>query len=373
MAAIGRVCFCVMRTVVLQLGLFMMPLHPPYRPIAECYDRDIAQLVLADRLGFAEAWLGEHFTEKWENAPAPDLLIAQALVLTERIRLGTGVTLLGMHEPVYLAHRVAMLDHMARGRFQWGIGLGGIPTDMALMGLDPGEARGRATEALEVILRLWESEGGYVHEGKYFKVDAPALDPVTERGLHMKPLQRPHPPIAVAASTPNSGSMRVAGARGWSPMSSSLLSGTYLPGHWEAVAEGAASSGRTADRRQWRIARDVFVGPTPKIARERARAVLGRNYETHQYHSRVGTVQIAASKLDPSMPDEAVDVDYLMENVWIVGDPIECADKIRALYDVTGGFGTLLSITVDSDDPAWDEESLRLLAEEVGPRLEDLG
>lgn len=356
----------------MQLGLFMMPLHPPHRAVADCYDRDIDQLVAADRLGFAEAWLGEHFTEKWENAPAPDLLIAKALALTERIKFGTGVTLLGMHEPVYLAHRVAMLDHLARGRFQWGIGLGGIPTDMMLMGLDPGEARGRAAEALEVILGLWQSDGGFVHHGEFFDIEAPALNPVTDRGLHMKPLQLPHPPISVAASTPKSSSLNFAGARGWSPMSSSLLSSTLLPGHWESVAEGAASAGRAADRSQWRVARDIFVGPTPAIARERARAVLGRNYEQHQYASRVGTIQIQCTKLDPSMPDEAVDVDYLMDNVWIVGDPMECEDKIRALHAATGGFGTLLSITADSDDASWDHESLRLLAEEVGPRIADL-
>ncbi len=356
----------------MQLGLFMMPLHPSYRPVADCYDRDIDQLVLADRLGFAEAWLGEHFTEKWENAPAPDLLIAKALALTERIRFGTGVTLLGMHEPVYLAHRVAMLDHLARGRFQWGIGLGGIPTDMAAMGLDPATARDRAAEALEIILGLWQAQDGYSHHGEFFDIEAPPLDPITERGLHMKPFQQPHPPIAVAASTPQSSSLALAGARGWSPMSSSLLSTSYLPGHWDAVAKGAESVGRTADRRDWRVARDVFVGPTPAIARERARATLGRNYEKHQYASRVGTVQIESTKLDPSMSDEAVDVDYLMEKVWIVGDPAECEDKIRALHEATGGFGTLLTITADSDDANWDHESLRLLAEEVGPRIADL-
>jgi alkanesulfonate monooxygenase SsuD/methylene tetrahydromethanopterin reductase-like flavin-dependent oxidoreductase (luciferase family) len=357
----------------MQLGLFMMPLHPSYRPIAECYDRDIDQLVIADKLGFAEAWLGEHFTEKWENAPAPDLLIAKALALTEQIRFGTGVTLLGMHEPVYVAHRVAMLDHLAHGRFQWGIGLGGIPTDMKVMGLDPSTARDRAAEVLEIILGLWQAEGGYEFHGKFFDIDAPPLDPVTERGLHMKPLQLPHPPISVAASTPNSGSLRLAGERGWSPMSSSLLSTTYLPGHWDQVAEGARQAGKTADRKSWRVARDIFVGPTPEIARERARETLGRNYEKHQYASRVGTIQIQTTKIDPGMPDEDVNVDYMMENVWIVGDPQECAVKIRALYEVTGGFGTLLTITADSDNPSWDHESLRLLAEEVGPKIADLG
>ena len=113
----------------MRLGLFMMPLHPSYRAIADCYDRDIDQLVLADKLGFDEAWLGEHFTEKWENAPSPDLLIAKALALTERIRFGTGVTLLGMHEPVYLAPRVAMLEHLARGGGDERNGLGGRDLD----------------------------------------------------------------------------------------------------------------------------------------------------------------------------------------------------------------------------------------------------
>ena len=357
----------------MQLGLFMMPLHPSYREIADCYDRDIAQLVAADRLGFAEAWVGEHFTEKWENAPAPDLLIAKALALTETIRLGTGVTLLGMHEPVYLAHRLAMLDHLARGRFQWGIGLGGIPSDMKLMGMEPSEARSRAAEALDVILGLWESEGVFRHAGAHFRVETPELDPVTERGFHMKPLQRPHPPIAVAASTPPSNSLSLAGARGWSAMSSAILSATHLPGHWATVAAGAAEAGRTAERRQWRIARDIFVAPTPALARERAYATLGRNYDVHQQPSRAGTWQIQACKLDPEMPDDAVDADYLMENIWIVGNPDECATKIRAFHEAVGGFGTLLAITADSDDAAWDHESLRLLAEEVGPRIADLG
>ena len=356
----------------MKFGLFMMPLHPSYREVADCYDRDIDQLVLADKVGYEEAWLGEHFTEKWENAPAPDLLIAKALALTERIRFGTGVTLLGMHEPVYLAHRVAMLDHLARGRFQWGIGLGGIPTDMTLMGLDPSEGRARAAEALDVVLGLWDNDGTFRYDGTFFKIDAPELDPVTERGLHMKPLQLPHRPISVAASTSQSGSLKVAGARGWSPMSSSILSRTFLPGHWEIYEAAALDADNTPSRSDWRIARDIFVGPTPAIARERALAVLGRNYDVHQLPSRQGTVQMDLMKIDPDMKDEDVDVDYLMENVWIVGAPQECADKIRELYEDVGGFGTLLSITADADDAGGDHESLTLLVEQVGPLVEDL-
>ena len=360
----------------MQFGLFMMPLHPPHRTFADSYQRDIDQIVLADRLGFREAWIGEHLTERWENAPAPDLLIAQALALTKDIKLGTGVTLLALHQPVYLAHRLAMLDHMARGRFQWGIGGGAIPTDLSLFGLDaskPADVRARSAEVLDVVLKLWEADGRFTYRGTFFDIDTPVFDPVKERGYYMKPYQRPHPPIAVAASTPDSGSMRMAGERGFIPMSSSLLSRTYLRGHWQLVETGAAKTGRPTNRRVWRVARDVFVGATPAAARERARIVLGRNYERHQRPNRLGTVQMTSTKLDPSMPDDAVTVEYLMEHVWIVGDPSECADKIHRLHEESGGFGTLLAITTDSDDAGWDHESLRLLMEGVAPRVAHLG
>src|SRR5262245_793282 len=185
----------------------------------------------------------------------------------------------------------------------------------------------------------------------------------------MKPYQKPHPPIAVAASTPSSGSMKVAGERGWIPMSSSLLSRRYLADHWRLVEDGAAGAGRTAERGEWRIARDILVAPTRAMARERARAVLGRNYLEHQRPNRLGTIQMTSTKLDPAMPDDAVTVDYLIDNLWIVGDPSECVDRIHQLYEESGGFGALLSITTDSDDAGWDHESLRLLMEQVAPRV----
>src|SRR5712691_10678356 len=114
----------------MQLGLFMMPQHPPTRTLYASWERDLALVRLADQLGYHEAWIGEHITETWENAPVPELLIAQALTMARQIALGTGVTLLPLHNPVDVAHRIAMLDHMAQGRFYWGVGVRSIPSDL---------------------------------------------------------------------------------------------------------------------------------------------------------------------------------------------------------------------------------------------------
>lgn len=237
----------------------------------------------------------------------------------------------------------------------------------------PENVRARSAEVLDVVMKIWQADGEFSYQGEFFQIEAPKFDPVTGRGLYMKPYQQPHPPIAMAASTPNSTSMALAGERGWMPMTSSLLSRRHLGKHFDMVMEGAAKAGRKADRGQWRVARDLLVGPTPEVARERARATLGRNYLEHQQPSRVNTWQMDAMKMDPDMPDDAIDVDFLMEEVWIVGDPKECAEKIRDLHASCGGFGTLLSISADSDDPEWDHESLTLLAREVGPLIADLG
>ncbi len=358
----------------MDFGLFMMPLHPPRRPLAECYDRDIDLLVQADQLGYSEAWIGEHMMDMWENAPVPELLIAKALALTEKIVLATGVTMLPLHHPVDTAHRIAMLDHMARGRFYWGIGVRSDPWDLQLYGVEYNkldEVREQGREALEVILGMWASEDGHFgFEGKHYQVHAPEYPPELDRRLHMKPYQLPHPPIGVAVSTPKSETARLAGERGWIPMTN--LISPRLRELWQVVEEGAASKGLKADRQQLRVGRDVYVGETPQSARDEARIVLGQPFDQHQWISRKTGGILDFLKLDPSMSDEEVDVDYMMENVWIVGDPQECIDKINQLYDDSGGFGTLLAITQDPDDHSLMQRSLRLLMEEVAPKVKSL-
>src|SRR3569623_2329363 len=110
--------------------------------------------------GYQEAGSGEQHTAPWEPNPTPDLLIAQALLQTKRIRIGPGGFLLPYHHPAELANRLAMLDHLSEGRLNFGVAASGLPSDWAMFHVDGmgGVNREMTREALELILRLWSDE-----------------------------------------------------------------------------------------------------------------------------------------------------------------------------------------------------------------------
>ena len=216
--------------IVMKLGLFMMPLHPPGRPPAETYDEDLELVRRADRLGFSEIWVGEHMLLEWENMPTPELFIARALGETEQIVFGTGVVLLHFHDPVQVAHRIAMLDHLAKGRFMFGIGSGGTPSDAEMLRIDPdpGAQRKRMMEGIELILSIWENGSRRTSTGSFYSTRKPQDRTEMEIAFHMRPFQQPHPPIAVAGASVRSSTLALAGERGWIPLSASLVHTSQL-------------------------------------------------------------------------------------------------------------------------------------------------
>ena len=158
----------------MKLGFFTMPLHPLGSDFTQTIHDDLDQIVMLDEMGCQEAWIGEHFTSAWENIPSPDLFIAMALAQTRDIVLGTGVSCLPNHNPFILAHRIAQLDHQARGRFYWGIGAGGFPGDQETFCVDAagGENRRITVEAIDLVLDLWNDPkpGLYEHDRWRFAV-----------------------------------------------------------------------------------------------------------------------------------------------------------------------------------------------------------
>ena len=223
-----------------------------------------------------------------------------------------------------------MLDHMARGRFQWGIGGGGIPTDLSLLGLDHvepaavravGRGARRRAQALGVRRTVHVSRQILRHrhprarpgEGPRVLHEALPAAASAHRG------GRQHAQLELDA---HGGRARLDPHVELAPVA--VVSRRPLaPGRGRRGGRGAAG-----ERGASGASRATFSSrPRAAVARERARAVLGRNYVQHQHPNRIGTTQMASTKLEPSMPDEAVTVDYLMDNVWIVGDPSECVGQ----------------------------------------------
>jgi alkanesulfonate monooxygenase SsuD/methylene tetrahydromethanopterin reductase-like flavin-dependent oxidoreductase (luciferase family) len=360
----------------MQLGYFMMPMHPLGSQPAVTLEQDLRQVERLDRLGYSEVWVGEHFTTEWENIPAPDLFIAAALQHTQQITFGTGVSCMPNHSPFILAHRIAQLDQMARGRFIWGVGAGSFIGDMEVVGIDPRTPYRRELEndAVDLVLKLWDAPEPGLYEQHNWRFNVPAPDPEIGKHTYYRPYQLPHPPIAVAGSSEASDSLTHAGERGWIPMSSSLVCRRLLQTHWRAYEQGAARAGLPAERSIWRIARTVHVAESTEQARREALdGAIGRDFREYFLRSARKGGRLGIFKQDPSLADDAVTPEYLLDDSWIVGDPEECARQIRALYDAVGGFGVLLAMASDWPDPAVWDRSMTLLAAEVMPRVADLG
>jgi len=359
----------------MKLGFFTMPLHPPDADPAKTYDDDLEQLVTLDALGYQEAWIGEHFTTVWENIPAPDLFIAKALGLTKNIRLGTGVTCMPNHNPFMIAHRIAQLDNMAKGRINWGVGSGGFPGDIAVFGYDvtTGEHRAMAREAVETVIKLWNDPKPGKYESKWWSFTVP--EPVDAFGLrmHLKPYQKPHPPIGVAGVSEKSDTLLLAGERDWIPLSINFVPPRILTSHWKSVEQGASNAHKVADRSIWRISREVFVADTTQEARREAlNGILARDFTEYFLPLSRHLKVMDLYKHDINMPDSDVTIEWLVDNVFIIGSPNEVAEKLRKLYYDVGGFGVLLAMGHEWQPKEKWVRHHELLANEVLPQLSDL-
>jgi alkanesulfonate monooxygenase SsuD/methylene tetrahydromethanopterin reductase-like flavin-dependent oxidoreductase (luciferase family) len=358
----------------MKLGYFGMPSHPPERGLKAGHDWDLQVLRWLDELGYQEAWIGEHHTAPWEPHPAPDLLIAQALLQTEKIRLGPGGFLLPYHHPAELANRMAMLDHLSGGRLNFGVAASGLPSDWAMFHVDgmSGVNREMTREALDIILRMWGDEETFDYQGKFWSV----AKPETMFGFlkpHIKPLQTPHPPIGVAGLSKTSDTLKLAGERGFLPMSLNL-NPAYVASHWDAVEIGAARSGRTPQRAEWRMVREVFVAETDEEAwRLSVGGMMGRMMGEYflPLLDNFGFKEFL--KHAPEVADTDVTVDYCARHNWLIGSPATVAEKLERVYHDVGGFGVLLVFGFDylGNPDAW-RNSLRLLAQEVLPRISHL-
>jgi len=356
----------------MKLGFFTMPMHPPGRDYTQTLKEDREAVLLADRAGFAEAYIGEHFADRCETIPSCLSFIASVAHDTRRIRLGSGTVNLPNRHPAEVASHVAMIDHLLEGRFIFGIGPGGLRSDMEVMENLDKDRNAMFLESIGHILAIWVGEAPYDIEGKFWNLSTRrTLIAETGQGIFVKPYQQPHPPIVVTAITPGSRGLTEAAARGWAPISANFLQPNGVATHWPMIEAGHARMGRKADWRDWRVAKSVFVADDAATARRYARDVSGAYgfYYWNLLTKRRGSGQLASFKRDPAMPDDAVTVEYLLDTLVIAGTVDEVAEGVLELRRTAGPFGTLLYCGHDWADPGLARRSMELMAGEVMPRV----
>ena len=346
----------------MKLGYFTMPMHPPERDYTRTLKEDREAILLADRLGYAEAYVGEHISDRCETIPSCLSFIASLAHHTRSIKLGSGTVNLPNRHPAEVAAHVAMIDHLLEGRFLFGIGPGGLRSDMEVMGNLDADRTAMFVESIDQILALWAGEPPYDIEGRFWKISTRrTLIAETGQGVFLKPYQRPHPPIVVTAIAPGSKGLAAATARGWWPISANFLQASLLHSHGEAVNNPS----------DWRIARSIFVADDDATAERYVREAKDayRFYYWNLLTKRRSGGNVASFKHEAAMRDEAVTVDYLLDTMVIRGSPGRVAEAILGLREQAGPFGTLLYCGHDWADERLARRSMELMAEQVMPRV----
>jgi alkanesulfonate monooxygenase SsuD/methylene tetrahydromethanopterin reductase-like flavin-dependent oxidoreductase (luciferase family) len=353
-----------------KLGYFTMPLHPHERDYVQTLTEDREAILLADELGYSEAFVGEHVTDVAESVTDSCVFLASLAHLTKRITLGTGTVNLPNGHPAAIATKVAMLDNILQGRFVFGVSPGGLPSDWEVFGNLDVDRRAKFLECLEHILALWTGEAPYDLEGDHWSISTRrTMVPEIGQGVMVRPYQKPYPPIAVTVVEPSSPSAAEAARRGWDMISANFLLPRWVRTHWETYL--AASDGATPDPARWRVARTVLVTDDDRTAREYG---SGPASPYRHYYATLGFKLVRAGranlfKLDPDEPDSSVTTDSMVERLVIAGTPSRVVEELLAFREEVGEFGTLLYCGLDWVDPKIARRSMELMAEVVMPEV----
>ena len=322
------------------------------------YDDTIAQAQLADELGFDAVWLAElHFSRQFSVMPAPLLVGSAIAATTKRIKIGTAVNLLPLHHPIRLAEETATLDLLSHGRAIFGIGRGSNPRHFQGYGVDIEEGRSAFREAVDLILKAWTTEELSYH-GKHYQVDAIQVEP--------KPHQKPHPPVYVAANSPDTFGM--VGSMGHSILVAPLIS----------TVEGARAGVEAF--------RNNFAGRTPSpdeglgtpaggkvninvpmfIAESREKARAGYEASINNYLRT-----LRAASREPGR-ERAMKLDYqqICDEFGVVGEPEECVVKLQELQQKYCAQEFMCWFETGGSVPHKEiKKSMRLFAERVMPHF----
>lgn len=347
-----------MKGMSLRFGIFMPPMHKTGINPTLALHRNLQLVEHLDRLGYHEAWIGEHHSAGSELIASPEVFIAAAAERTKHIKLGTGVSSLPYHHPFMLADRIVMLDHLTRGRMMFGAGPGQLTSDAYMLGIDPMTQRPRMEQSLDVIMRLFRGETVTESTDWYT---------CNEAVLQMRPYSDFD--IVVASSMSPSGS-KLAGKYGVGLLSIAATEPAafqVLDYNLKVWEDEASLHGHTVDRSKARLMGPMHIAETEKQARENCRYGLRWVWDYLSHIIPVG---------DPSAPPPPEDFDEWVDEAndsgrMVIGTPEMAIAQIERLLDKTGGFGCYMFLGADLADWHQTLRSYELVAERVMPYFND--
>jgi limonene 1,2-monooxygenase len=341
----------------MRFGAFLAPHHPIGEHPMLVFRSDLDLAAHLDRLGYDEFWCGEHHSSGWEMIASPEMFLAAAGERTHRIRLGTGVVSLPYHHPFNVAQRMVQLDWMTGGRAIFGSGPGALASDAHTFGIDPMVLRDRQDEALGVILRLFRGER-VTYEGDWFTL--------RNAKLQLLP-QQEEVECAVASQVSPSG-MTLSGKHGVGIISLGSMSTEgllSLPTQWGFAEDAAKTSGKTIDRKNWRVLMTWHIAETREQARDEAAKGLMRWHNEYT----VGTLMRPGMTAYKS-PEEAVEQFAWAEGTSaVIGTPDDLVAGIKKLIDLSGGFGTVIGFAHDWANRQNTLKSWDMVARYVVPEI----
>jgi len=347
-----------MTNLGLRFGAFLAPHHPIGESPTLQLRRDLDLVEQLDGLGYDEFWCGEHHSTGWEVISSPEMFLAAASERTHRIKLGTGVVSLPYHHPFHVANRIVQLDHMSGGRAILGTGPGALASDAHTLGIDPMVLRDRQEEGIAVIRRLLAGER-FTYECEWFNM--------YDAKLQHAPVQR-EIPQAVASMISPSG-MTLAGKYGMGILSIGSMSTAglqALPTQWAFAEEAAEKAGTTVDRKNWRVVINFHVADTMADAKAEIKDGLRHWHNEYNHRTLMRPGSVAYDTADEAYAALAEGD----ESPIIAGDPDYVAQRVKAMYDNAGGFGTVIGFIHDFCTPETNSRSWDMFARYVVPQLD---
>ncbi len=339
----------------MRFGAFIAPFHPLDENPTLALERDIELVQWMDKLGYDEAWVGEHHSAGYELIASPELFIATLAERTKHIRLGTGVSSLPYHHPLMLADRINQLDHITRGRVMFGVGPGALPSDAFMMGIEVAKQRDMMDEALNVLVPLLRGET-VTAKTSWFELN--------NARLQMTPYSRPGVEIAVASQVSPTGAT-AAGRHGLGLLSIGATSAggfNALSTNWAICEDAAKDNGKTVDRNAWRLVGPVHIAET----REQARANVRFGLEKWLYYFR----EVAALPLAPTDGSDPVDA-LINSGMAVIGTPDDAIAQIERLKQQSGGFGCFMQLAHNWADFDNTKKSYEMMARYVFPKFQE--